>query len=218
MVERAWNKSTSKRNGRWPDYYRATAARPPRRTLLRALDAFAREGRGTLVCVDLGCGGGRDTVEMLRRGHRVHAVDREPAALEMLRARLEPGWQARLVMVNADLTRWPLPRADVVNASFVLFTLERGPFAELLGRIRRALRPGGRFCGHLLGPEDSWVREGRCFGVTREELPRLFAGFALEWVDEEICDSTTPRGRFKHWHIWHIVARKHAAPTTEEER
>ena len=60
----------------WPTYYRATDGRPPRPTLLRALDAFRREGRGPgLLAADLGCGIGRDALVLLRAGWRVWALD-----------------------------------------------------------------------------------------------------------------------------------------------
>ena len=57
---------------RWVDYYQAVAGRPPRETLVTALNHFATESkiprRGRVgFAVDLGCGDGRDTVEMLRR-------------------------------------------------------------------------------------------------------------------------------------------------------
>jgi tellurite methyltransferase len=49
-------------DGDWASYYEKTGQRPPRQTLIRALDAFDREGRpeGALAA-DLGCGSGRDT-------------------------------------------------------------------------------------------------------------------------------------------------------------
>ena len=34
------------------------------------------------------------------------------------------------------------------------------------------------------------------------------AGLELEMFDEEEADGVTPRGNSKHWHIFHIVARK----------
>ncbi len=208
MVEEYERKSTRRSKTGYHLYYARTHNRPPRATLLRALDAFAAEGRGPLLIADLGCGTGRDALEMLRRGHRVVAVDREQAALVGLLRRVPAAWRRRLHLVCADLCGWIPPPVDLVNASFVLFTLEREEAARLLVRIRRALGPGGRFAGHLLGPGDSWVREGRCFGVDQRELAAWFSGMALEWLEEERCRAATPRGRFKSWHLWHIVARK----------
>ena len=44
--------------------------------------------------------------------------------------------------------------------------------------------------------------------VSREEALGLLEGFELEMFEEEEADSLTPRGTPKHWHIFHIVARK----------
>ena len=67
------NSSTPSISG-WVKYCTATEGRPPRPTLLAALDHFAAEG----VCgtaVDLGCGDGRDAIELLRRGWHVIGIE-----------------------------------------------------------------------------------------------------------------------------------------------
>ncbi len=64
----------------WARYYDATGDEP-RETLLDALERFTAPG----VAVDLGCGTGRDTVELLRRGWKVVAVDSEEEAIRRLR-------------------------------------------------------------------------------------------------------------------------------------
>jgi len=43
---------------------------------------------------------------------------------------------------------------------------------------------------------------------NRTEVESLLAGFEVERLDEEEDDSVTPRGEAKHWHIFHIVARR----------
>lgn len=182
----------------WASYYEKMAGRPPRPTLLQALDGFPAPG----FAIDLGCGEGRDTAELLRRGWRVLAIDQSPDAI----ARLPK--HERLEARQADFTETELPAADLVNASFCLFICPPARFPQLWARIAAALRPGGRFSGQLLGPKDSWVgREGLTF-LTEDEARALFAGFALERFDEEIADSVTPRGKPKRWHIFHVVARK----------
>ena len=208
MVEQKADKATEDGASRWHRYWEVTAGRPPRPTLLFALDRFDAEGRSGIEALDLGCGIGRDSLEILRRGHRLLAVDREPEALERLRARVPPEDRARLRTEVADLEQWEVPAADLVNASFVLHALSREGFDRLWRRIAARLRPGGRVAGHLLGPEDSWVKRGRSWGVDRAQLDRLLAGFVVERLEEEEDDSVTPRGEAKHWHVWHIVARR----------
>src|SRR3954468_24291573 len=70
----------------WPAYFAAVAGKPARDTLLKALELFEKEKRAPGFAVDLGCGSGRDTLELLRRGWRVLAVDSSSEGMELLRA------------------------------------------------------------------------------------------------------------------------------------
>ena len=72
----------------WVRYF-AAAGDAPRDTLLRALELHEAEGRSPGTAVDLGCGGGRDALELLRRGWRVLAVDAEPAAIDLILGRAD---------------------------------------------------------------------------------------------------------------------------------
>ncbi|MFZ5783785.1 MAG: class I SAM-dependent methyltransferase [Pseudomonadota bacterium] len=195
---------------RWGAYYEKLRERPPRRTLLAALDAFGDAARQALA-VDLGCGDGRDVVEMLRRGWRVVAVDTEPEALRRLQERPLPEG-AELTPILARFEEVPLPLGvSLVNSSFAMPLCERDAFLPLWRRIREALPPGGRFSGQWYGPRDSWSgRPGMTF-LSRDEALSLLQGFDLEMFEEEEADGVTPRGNAKHWHIFHIVARKAAA-------
>jgi tellurite methyltransferase len=198
----------SERSAGWAAYYDKLRDRPPRRTLLAALDRFgATPPRGALA-LDLGCGDGRDAVEMLRRSWRVIAVDAEPEALRQLQDRtLPPG--SDMTPVVARLEEVPVPLGTLlVNSSFAMPLCEPQAFHDLWGRIREGLPPGGRFSGQWYGPRDSWVgRPGITF-LSRENALSMLEGLDLEMFDEEEADGVTPRGTAKHWHIFHIVARK----------
>ena len=109
----------------WEAYYRKTTDRGPRQTTLHALDRFEKDPGGasrTLhpPALDLGCGGGRDTIEMLKRGWRVLAIDAEPAALEHLRSRRDLPPTPRLETRLARLEDTALPGALFINSSFAL--------------------------------------------------------------------------------------------------
>jgi tellurite methyltransferase len=192
----------------WASYYEKLRNRPPRRTTLFALDRLGAEPRGRLA-VDLGCGDGRDTIEMLRRGWRVMAVDAEAVALERLKARPDLPLDARIDAVVARFETVDLPGdALLINSSFALPLCEPEDFRRVVSEIAQRLAPGGRFAGQFYGPRDSWVgRPGMTF-VTRVEAERLLEGLAVEMFEEEESDGVTPRGNAKHWHIFHIVARK----------
>jgi SAM-dependent methyltransferase len=196
--------------GDWRSYYATTGGRPPRPTLLIALERFDREGaaRDRRLAVDLGCGNGRDTVELLRRGWRVLAVDAEAAAIEGLLARPDLPAGGGLETKVARFEEAVLPSCDLVNASFALPLCPPAAFPRVWQAIRAALRPGGRFAGQLYGDRDGWAGNPTIACHARGEVDGLLAGLEIEHLREEEEDSVTPRGKPKHWHIFHLVARK----------
>jgi len=197
----------SDRSAGWAAYYQQLRDRPPRRTLVKALDLFGNVPADSLA-IDLGCGDGRDVVELLRRGWNVVAVDAEPEALRQLAARNLPGAE-RITPVQARLEEVPLPLGvRLVNSSFAMPLCEPEAFHTLWQRIREALPPGGRFSAQWYGPRDSWRgRPGMSF-LERDEALALLDGLEIEMFEEEEADGVTPRGNAKHWHIFHVVARQ----------
>ncbi|HYC12629.1 MAG TPA: class I SAM-dependent methyltransferase [Stellaceae bacterium] len=193
--------------GDWAEFYDATTDRPPRRTLLDALARF-EESQARRFAVDLGSGEGRDAIELLRRGWTVLAIDSEPDAIErlMLRPDLPSGARLEARCERFEDASWPA--ADLVNASFALPLCPPERFPGLWSGIVASLRHGGRFAGQLYGNRDEWAGRPGMTHLSRAELDRLLAGLAVELLDEEETDSVTPRGKPKHWHIFHVVARK----------
>jgi tellurite methyltransferase len=197
----------SDRSAGWAAYYQQLRDRPPRRTLLTALDLFAPSPVDALA-IDLGCGDGRDIVELLRRGWRAIAVDSAPEALRQLAARNLPGAD-RITPITARFEEVPLPLGvQLVNSSFAMPLCEPEAFRTLWTRIREALPAGGRFSGQWYGVRDSWLgRPGMTF-LARDDAQVLLDGLEIEMFEEEESDGVTPRGTPKHWHIFHVVARK----------
>ena len=191
----------------WAEYYDAVANRPPRHTLLAALARFDPAPAPRLA-VDLGCGDGRDAIELLRRGWRVLAIDAEPAALERLKARPDLPPDAALTTLCQRFEDASWPPADLVNASFSLPLCPPERFFELWARITGSLQPGGRFAGQLYGERDGWVGRPGMTHMDRMAAECLLDGMEVELFEEEERDSLTARGKPKHWHIFHIVARK----------
>jgi SAM-dependent methyltransferase len=203
----------------WTHYYDA-AGDDPRATLLFALEQFDAEEDGERLAVDLGCGTGRDTAELLRRGWRVLAIDGEAEAIERLRARrdLPPGAGGRLHTRVASFQEVEWPSADLVNSSFALPFCAPDAFAGLWQRIEASLRAGGRFSGHLFGDRDGWSGDAEMTFVTRGRLESLLATLEVEQLEEVEEDGTTATGKSKHWHVFHVVARKPATRRRQASR
>lgn len=197
-------------------YHAATRDGAPRETLLRALAGFDAEPAlkpsvaTPRFALDLGCGTGRDALELLRRGWRVLAIDADVDAIAELHARAGPAVaQDRLETRVAQFETLDLARCDLVNSSFALTLCPPEAFPGLWRRVRDALRPGGRISCQLFGPRDSWA--GRVPPIAIHDhaaVAAMLDGMAVEFLREEETDSVTPRGQSKHWHIFHLVARK----------
>src|SRR5215218_2326809 len=172
----------SDRSAGWAAYYDKLRDRPPRRTLLAALDRFGTTPPGA-IALDLGCGDGRDAVEMLRRGWQVIAVDAEPEALHQLQARPLPP-DSSVTPVIARLEEVPVPLGTLlVNSSFAMPLCEPEAFQGLWARIREDLPSGGRFSGQWYGSRDSWVgRPGMTF-LSREDALAMLDGLDLEMFE-----------------------------------
>lgn len=191
----------------WPGYFASVAGKPARETLIEALRLFGNEAPSDAI--DLGCGEGRDTQELLGRGWRVLAIDGSQKGIDLLRARPGLAEHPRLstrVSVFEDLT--DLPRARLLNASFSVPFCHPDHFARLWSVLTGAIAPGGRFAGQLFGDRDSWATIPDRSHHTREEALALFDGFHLEMFDEEERDKQDCQGYEKRWHVFHIVARK----------
>lgn len=194
----------------WPKYYQAVAGKGPRDTLLKALEFFDKEPPppSPRLAIDLGCGSGRDTFELLNRNWRVLATDSHPLAIELLQANVPDSHRPRLECRVAGFKDLDLPRADLVNASYALPFCEPADFAGLWHRIERSLPPGARFCGQFFGDRDSWASLPDRSHQTRQEVERLLKDFIIEHFNEVENREPSATGEIKDWHIFHVVARK----------
>jgi ubiquinone/menaquinone biosynthesis C-methylase UbiE len=120
-------------------YDAEAAARAPGATdrydaaLLDALGPL--EGASVL---ELGCGAGDLSVELLRRGARLTALDISPGMVELARSRAA---DATFFVAPAEETGLPDASFDLVVGKWVLHHVDVAAAAR---EVRRVLRPGGR--------------------------------------------------------------------------
>ena len=143
---------------------------------LRVLDSI--ELRGDECALDLGCGPGRLTAELLKRlpQGRVIAVDASPSMILTARRELDR-FGARLSFLQGDLLNLELHSiADLAFSTAVSHYVH--DHARLFRVIHRALKPGGRLvaqCGG--GPNLERIR-GRSYQLMRDAR---FAPFFRDW-------------------------------------
>ena len=190
---------------RWPSYYDAAKDNPPRPTLLMALDAWSGSPGFAL---DLGCGAGRDTLTLLARGWRVHAIDAEQDAFARLEQSVPTVQRGQFTGAIGRFEDIDLPKANLANASFSLPFCHPGMFPSLWRSLVSALDPGGIFAGHLFGDRDSWSGRAEMTVLSRREVDRLLEGWHVIQLRETEWDGETALGEPKHWHLFEIVARR----------
>lgn len=133
------------------------------------------------------------------------AVDAESQAIDILKDRLPAG--APVELIRSTFQHFTVPPCDVVVAGFSLFFLDAQEFAEFWPRIVAALRPGGLFAGQFLGVNDEWVARGYSAHTT-EQVHALLEDFDELYFEEVERDGETAQRTPKHWHVFHVVARK----------
>jgi len=171
------------------DYYRKRAgeydatATPPGDSLAIfgdqlaiALDRFRPEGD----VLEIACGTGGWTLQLVHHASRITALDSSPEMLELAAARL--GNDPRVHFLSADVFSWePDDRYDVVFFTNWLSHVPLPLFDDFWATVRRALRPGGRV--FLLDElQDAW---------RHEELDEQF----VDGIDVPIVQRSLPDGR-----------------------
>jgi len=189
----------------WGQFYGFTKDSPPWPLLTRAAALAPRGGQA----LDLGAGAGRDTRYLLEQGFQVTAVDAEPGAMALL-ATLP---QDHLLVAQSTFEDFPFAFAtyDLISAQFALPFMPKERFATVFVRLKAALVPGGVFAGQFFGVHDQWNVPERAHAMTfltRAEAENLLSDLEVIELTEEDADGHKADGTPKHWHIFHILARR----------
>ena len=116
---------------------RRVSGAPPLELVRAVVDEFAATGD----VLELACGSGTFTRELVRHARTVTAVDASPRMLERNRTEVADG---KVTYVNADIFDWRPERAyDAVFFGFWLSHVPPIAFAEFWALVRACLRPDG---------------------------------------------------------------------------
>ncbi len=192
------------RSERFAAYIAARRFDPPRPLLMRAAALAASKDHA----LDAGAGALNATKYLLSAGFaHVTALDSAPAS-QQVAAEL-PAAQVTFVLSRFEDFSYPASTYDLVNAEFSLPFIRRDKFAVVFPALLGSVKLGGLFTGQLFGPRDSWnTPESGMNFHSRGEVERLLRGFKIVELEEEDHPGKTKLGEPKHWHIFHILARK----------
>ncbi|MCB2378639.1 class I SAM-dependent methyltransferase [Hymenobacter sp. BT635] len=182
----------------------------PRKTLVATLRLLEPTVAPRLA-LDLGCGSGPDTLELLSHNWDVVALDANPEALATLLTQTPAHQMAQLttrLMDFAELQAASLPEFDLVNASFSIpYCLPRH-FHPFWAEVRQLIRRRGWFCGHFFGLRDDASQQPDMMLHSLADIYDLFTGFELEMLSGVEKDKVQPDGSVKHSHVVSVIARK----------
>ncbi|MBZ7922303.1 class I SAM-dependent methyltransferase [Ensifer adhaerens] len=162
----------------------ATYAARERKPPTARLEAFMRRLSPGAAVLDLGCGGGHDSLILLEHGFDVTACD---GSADLAReAELRIGRKVEVTRFQEIV--WE-ERFDGIWAEASLLHVPRAELADVLTRIRRTLKPGGLLqASFKAGETEGHDRFGRYFNYPSAEW--LHGRFEdARWSDIEISEA-----------------------------
>lgn len=195
----------------WEEYFHNNLTKTdPHKTLLLAFTYFQMEDKTKGRAADLGTGTGRDALFLLKEGWNVLAIDSEQLAIDILLKRSDPSYQERLKAEVTSFSNMNLPDdLDLINAGYSLPFCCPQDFPACWNTIVNHLAIGGRFAGHFFGKEDEWANSPSLTILSQDAIKKLFIeNFVIEYLQIEDGLIPSADGKIKHWHVYHIVAKK----------
>jgi SAM-dependent methyltransferase len=184
-------------------YYELTKNRPASEFLVEAMKYRANKNG---IALDFGCGAGNETKYLLDSGHEVTAVDGNKDAEKYIKALYSHG---KVHFVKSDFETFKFGSYDFINASRALPFVHKNAFNDVFSRLKGSLKPRGIFVGDFYGVNDQWNKSDETMTfVAKNDLERLLKGMQIIRMEEKEEDGAIANGNPKHWHVFHVIARK----------
>ena len=160
------------------------------------------------ICIDLGCGAGRDSRFLIKNGWKVIAIDKEDTE-EIIRASLNKKEQDLLKFVKQDFEdNITLQSCNLLVANASLSFCHKKYFNELWKKVVNSITKDGYFVGNFFGVNDTWANRPNMTFFIKEEVIELFSSFEIINFKEIEKNGKTVLGVEKHWHVFNVIAKK----------
>ncbi|CAG0935070.1 hypothetical protein TFLX_03895 [Thermoflexales bacterium] len=193
---------------KWNNYYKTVAGRAPRELFWQSVVRFKPGDSQVSYAIDLGCGVGIETRELLKRGWRVLAIDSQPEAMAWLESHTPSEQQSNLETQIVSFEQVVLPVSDFIWASVSLPFCPPQSFNELWNKIVTSLRTGGRFAGDFFGMRHCWADQKNMTFHTAEQVKELCQPLYIEYFISEEGERSTALDGIQPWQAYSVIARK----------
>lgn len=163
------------------------------------------EPGGTIL--DMGCGPGRHSLELARRGFKVTGVDRTTPYLQKARETANKEG-LRIDFIHRDMRKFARP--EFYNAAISLFTSfgyfeDRNENHQVLHNIYDSLKPGGSFVLDTMGKEvlahnfteRIWEEKDGIFFLREHKISRNWSWLENRWIT--VSEGDVREFNVSHW-------------------
>ena len=220
MAREIWQANyLSGRYNRWP--YDAVVG--------AVMRLYARhEDRSAIRILDLGCGGGNNTVFLAEAGFDFCAVDAAPEGVRLTKERVGlPDADPRVLVADFIDLPFPADHFDAVIERASLCCNIGDDLRAAISEISRVLRSDGRFIGvDMYGVHTTDLKYGRALGdgdyvdftsgmfvhsqevhaFTQDQIEKLFCGFEIESLTNVTATVVSEPGTVRE--SYNLIARK----------
>ncbi len=193
----------------WEQYFEKNKGRAVRPLYAKAIELVSLGQSGASTAIDLGCGAGIESVDLLTRGWNVIGIDQESTSFTTVLELAGPQLAQKLTTVCSrfeDLIE--IPAAEFIYSYHSLPFCHADHFDRLWTLIQNAVKPKGIFAGSFFGLNDEWVKSGHSTGVSTETLKRYLSNFDIIHYEEVEKAGPTALSRSKNWHFIDVIGRK----------
>lgn len=189
----------------WQVYFDKTKNKPINPFHVRAFNLVQKKDEA----LDLGAGALVHSKYLLDLGFKhVTAVDLNKVSDDILDTLAKDRFNYHISSFEKfDFTE---NKYDLINTSYSLPFNPPQSIEQVFNKIKRSLKTGGIFVGQFFGDRDSWKKtKPEMTFHTRQQVEQLLSGLEIIELSEEEKDSKPTIGVLKHWHLFHVIARKH---------
>ena len=127
-------------------YYKVTNGYTPNKLLLQLFKE--NQSLNISSAIDIGCGAGRDTCFLIKRGTKVVAIDKENTK-EIIINKLSEDELGRLEFIQGDILNYNFKKYDLINAMNSLSFISKEDFNKVWERINNSINKEGYFVRKL---------------------------------------------------------------------